>query len=283
MKTYFKSFLLLAAGIMAFAACTEENGNEPGNDGKPLSTVYTYEAPLPNNPDNDFKVRVTANNKVEQIFYSVDPSSDVADISEAELIQRVQDKGKQLELDVDSFSGGKYKDFVVTDLFGAYTISVVSVGGGEKTLAQAKVFGLDWEDICTGTYYLASMFQPLFGTGSFPTTLQICTTNDHLYRLKDVYGEGYSMKLEMLDISGADDDGDYQFFRVPPTATPYEYGEYGPISCRDIGYWQGDAAFVTEAGYENGMYEDYSCFFILQYYVSAGNLGYNAYNFFIPD
>ena len=97
-----------------------------------------------------------------------------------------------------------------------------------------------------------------------------------------LYGEGYSMKMDMLDIFGSNDDGDYQFFRVPPTATPYEYGEYGPISCRDIGYWQGDAAFVTEAGYENGMYEDYSCFFYVQCYVSAGNLGYD-YNFFVPD
>lgn len=282
MKAYFKSFLMLAVGLVAFASCTEENGTEPGNDGKPLSTIYTYATTLPYNPDNDFKVRVTTNNKVEQIFYSVDPSSDVAEIPEAELIQRVQDKGKQLELDVDSFSGGKYKDLVVTDLFGAYTISVVSVGGGEKTLAQAEVVGLDWEDICTGTYYLASKFQPLFGTGSFPTTLQICTTNDHLYRLKDVYGEGYSMKMDMLDIFGADTDGDYQFFRVPPTATPYEYGEFGPISCRDIGYMVGDAAYVTDYGYESGMYEDYSCFFYVQCYVSAGNLGYD-YNFFVPD
>ena len=282
MKTYFKSFLLLAAGIMAFAACTEEKGNEPGNDGKPFSTVYTYEAPLPNNPDNDFKVRVTANNNVEQIFYAVDPTLDIANISEAEMIQRVQDKGKQLELDVDSFSGGKYKDFIITDLFGAYTISVVSIGGGEKTLSQAEVFGLDWEDVCTGSYILATKFQSFFGAGALPTTLQICTTDDHLYRLKDVYGQGYSMKMQMLDLFGSDDDGDYQFFRIPETATPFEYGEYGPISCRDIGYWQGNEAYVTEAGYESGMYEDKSCFFCIQYFVGAGSLGF-GYCFFIPD
>ena len=280
MKTYFKSFLLLAAGIMAFAACTEENGNEPGNDGKPFSTVYTYEASLPNNPDNDFKVRVTTNNKVEQIFYTVDPSSDIAEISEAEMIQRVQDKGTQLELDVDSFSGGKFKDFVVTGLFGAYTISVVSIGGGEKTLAQAEVFGLDWEDVCTGAYYIQNNMQPIFETGALPTTLQICTTDDHLYRLKDVFGEGYSMKIQLLDLFGSDEDGDYQFFRVPPTVTPYEYR--GPISVRDIGYWQNNAAFVTEGGYESGMYEDYSCFIFVNYYDSEGSLTY-GYNFFIPD
>ena len=32
----------------------------------------------------------------------------------------------------------------------------------------------------------------------------------------------------------------------------------------------------------SGMYEDYSCFFYVQCYVSAGNLGYD-YNFFVPD
>ena len=282
MKAYFKSFLMLAVGLVAFASCTEENGTEPGNDGKPLSTIYTYATTLPYNPDNDFKVRVTTNNKVEQIFYSVDPSSEVAEIPEAELIQRVQDKGKQLELDVDSFSGGKYKDFVVTDLFGAYTISVVSVGGGEKTLAQAEVVGLDWEDVCTGSYIIQNNMQPVFEAGALPTTLQVCTTDDHLYRLKDVFGEGYSMKIQLLDLFGSDADGDYQFFRVPPTATPYEYGEYGPISCRDLGYWQGDAAFVTDYGYESGMYEDYSCFFYVEYFSSARHLTY-GYNFFVPD
>ena len=38
----------------------------------------------------------------------------------------------------------------------------------------------------------------------------------------------------------------------------------------------------------SGMYEDYFCFIMAQYYVSAGNLGYSAgsgnnYDMFIPE
>jgi hypothetical protein len=85
-----------------------------------------------------------------------------------------------------------------------------------------------------------------------------------------------------------DSDGKYQFFRIPVSETSFNYGNYGLVSVRDIGYWQGNDAYVTSSGYESGMYEDYSCFIAAQYYCSAGSLGYflsanSNYDFFIPN
>ena len=56
----------------------------------------------------------------------------------------------------------------------------------------------------------------------------------------------------------------------------------GPINVRDVGYWQGNDAFVTEKGFESCLYEDYRCFMYAQYYVSKGSLGYNC-DEFVPD
>ena len=49
-----------------------------------------------------------------------------------------------------------------------------------------------------------------------------------------------------------------------------------------IGYWQGDDSFITSAGYESGMYEDYSCFIYLQCHIGTNNYGYK-YDYFIPE
>ena len=43
-----------------------------------------------------------------------------------------------------------------------------------------------------------------------------------------------------------------------------------------------NASWVTDNGYESGMYEDHFCFVYVQYFVSASNLGY-GYDFFIPE
>ena len=116
-----------------------------------------------------------------------------------------------------------------------------------------------------------------------PTTLQVCTTDANLYRFKDVFGAGYSMKIVLLpDYKATDADGEYTFFRVPRAETPYTYGSHGAVGVRDVGYWQGSDAWVTDNGYESGMYADYSCFVYVQYFVSAGNIGY-GYDFFIPE
>ena len=122
----------------------------------------------------------------------------------------------------------------------------------------------------------------IVGQSSAPTTLQVCTTDPTLYRFKDVFGEGYSLKINLIDKTATDSQGTYQFFRVPSTLTPYTYSSYGNISISDIGYWQGDDTFVTDNGYESGMYANHNCFIMVVYTVSAGYLGY-GYDEFIAD
>lgn len=283
MKKYISSICVLALGLIGMTACSDEEGTTPGGDSQPAVTVYTYSVSTPNNPDNDLQLRIAANDKTQDVYYAALKASELEGLSEDAVMNRIVSEGTKVELQNDEFNGSRFADVLVKDMFGDYIISVVGVSGATKTLSQVKFTGLDWQDIVSGTWYFASGIAPAFGVSELPTVLQVCTTNDHLYRLKDVFGAGYSMKIEKLDITGENEDGKYTFLRVPVTATPFEYASYGPISLRDIGYWQDNDAFITEGGYESGMYEDYSCFFMVQYYVAAGNLGYNFYNFFIPD
>ena len=47
MKKYFYNIMFAFIGALAFTACSEESGTEPGTDSKPVVTVYQYEAQLP--------------------------------------------------------------------------------------------------------------------------------------------------------------------------------------------------------------------------------------------
>lgn len=73
------------------------------------------------------------------------------------------------------------------------------------------------------------------------------------------------------------------FFRIPEQKLPFTYSTYGNVSIRDVGFWQGDDAYVTENGYESGIYADGSCFICEQYYVSTGSLGLAMYDYFVAD
>ena len=113
--------------------------------------------------------------------------------------------------------------------------------------------------------------------------LQRSDDNPDNYRFKNLFGPGKSLNIVVYPkYTATDDDGTYTFFRVPAQPTGHNYGSYGEVSIRDIGYWQGDDSYVFESGMESGMYEDYNCFIEAQLYVSAGSLGY-GYSFFTPD
>jgi hypothetical protein len=274
--------VLLAATVIvsSMTSCAEDEGTEPGNDSKPVATVYQYKVSKPLNADNDVLFRVATNSRTTEAYYLAEKTTDknarVASVGEAGYTEYVVSNGTKLA----GVSGESNVDVTLTDLFGEYSITVVAVGSGTKTTAEISFTGLDWRDVAKGTYQFFNSSR--IGVSSNPTTLQICTTDDKLYRFKDVFGAGYHMKINLLNITGRDADGEYTYFRVPVTETPFTYGTYGAVSVRDIGYWQGSDAWVTDNGYESGMYSDYFCFIYLQYFVSAGSLGYD-YDLFIPD
>lgn len=284
MKKYIESLLLLCVAAFTLTACSEEEGTNPGGDGNPNVVVYQYTPSLPYNADNDVTLRFATNNKVEAVYYLSEPEADynthISEMGEAGYNDYVVENGTQVE----GIEGQSNVDVTLTGLMGTYYITAVAVSGNQKKAYTTTFTGLAWEDVVSGTYIFNA--QPVSGSAlglpNTVTTLQVCTTDETLYRFKDLFGEGYSMKLNMLDLQGQDESGTYRFFRVPEMATPYSYGSYGQISVMDIGYLQGDESFVTAGGYESGMYEDGSCFVMVAYTVSAGYLVY-GYDYFIPN
>lgn len=284
MKKYIESLLLLCVTAFALTACSEDDGTNPGTDGGPSVVVYQYAPAQPYNADNDVTLRFATNNKVEAVYYLSEPEADynshLSEMGEAGYDDYVVENGTEVE----GVEGASNVDVTLTGMYGTYYITAVAVSGNQKKAYTTTFTGLDWEDVTNGTYVFNGQVVSGNALGLSPvaTTLQVCTTDPTLYRFKDLFGEGYSMKINMLDLHGQDDQGSYQFFRVPEMATPYTYGNYGQISVKDIGYLQGDESFVTAGGYESGMYEDGYCFVMVAYTVSAGYLVY-GYDFFIPN
>jgi len=276
---------LAAALTFCFTSCKEDNGTEPGTDSQPAATIYTYEPSAPLNPDNDVNIRFVCNSKTSEAYYLVEKTTEkeAHKMSEAAYADFVVANGTKLQLTEDKHSGGKVSEVTVAGLLGDYTITAVAANGGTKTSATKTFRGLMWEDVVKGTYmYSNANVQFLMGEiTSRPTTLQICTTDETLYRFKDAFGEGMHMKINLLpDLVGEDEGGVYTFFRVKDQMISEFQGN--KVYVRDIGYWQGDDKYVTEYDFESGMYEDYSCFIYIQCHIGSTNYGY-GYDYFIPD
>jgi len=280
MKTYRYSLLAVLFASAALTSCTEEEGTIPGNDSVPSVVVYQYAAGRPNNPDNDIVVRFAANSKTSEAYYLVEKTAEkeahVSSMGEEGYKDYVISNGVR----IDGIQGASDADVTLTDLYGAYTITAVAVGGSVKSASEARFMGLDWADVASGTYHFFNSAR--IGVSSRPTVLQVCTTDANLYRFKDVFGAGYSLKINLIDQYDSDSGGEYRFFRIPVAETPFTYGGYGAVGVRDVGYWQGNAAYVTDYGYESGMYADHYCFLCIQYFVSGGSIGY-GYDEFVPE
>ena len=97
------------------------------------------------------------------------------------------------------------------------------------------------------------------------------------------------MKMQLLDVKNDDEEDEYTLFRIPATDTPWQFNLQGGATAdlwvQDIGYWQGNASFVTDiTGYENGFYkDDGSAFFRIAW--MAGDMGcvsYDTPSYFVP-
>ena len=284
MKRYIYGLFAATFVSAAMVSCSADEGTEPGNDSEPSVVIYQYAAARPNNPDNDIVLRFAANSQTTEAYYLVEKTSDkesrVSSLGEEGYNDYVVSNGTK----IDGIAGASDADVTIKDLYGAYTITAVAVGGGKKKASESTFTGLEWIDVVAGTYTFGASKNLIAALGltSTKTVLQKCTTDDNLYRFKDVFGTGYSLKINLIDYQGSDGDGTYRFFRVPVAETPFTYGSYGAVGLRDVGYWQGSDAWVTDNGYESGMYSDYNCFICVQYFVSVGNIGY-GYDYFTVD
>ena len=272
MKKYIYSTMFAFFGLVALTGCKEEAGTEPGNDSNPVVTVYQYAAKPPQNPDNDCVIRVAANSAVQDTYYYVE-SEDAKNsrgLSDEAYADYVVSNGQKVNV-----APGTTEDVTITGLRGNNIITVVGVNGGQKSFASKAFKGLDWEDVANGTYYFFNSAR--LGVETAATTLQKCTNEEGLYQLKNVFGEGYSLKFRTTGDKGSDDDGNFEVVSVAAQSTPFEYGKYGQVSIRDVATWQNSDDYLDNAMYENGY-----CYFWVQYFVSAGNIGY-GYDQFIPE
>lgn len=281
---------MMLSVILALASCKVDEGTEPGNDSNPSVSVYQYKVSAPFNEDNDVKIRFATNDVVVEAYYFSEKTSDMEarynSVGEDGYMDYVIENGTK----IDGISGASNVDVTLTGLIGEYTITAVAVSKSSRSMSQTVFTGLEWEDVVQGTYQFGTedigsgpmAAKDIIGMNAVQTTLQVCTTNDMLYRFKDIYGTGKHLKINLIDYFNSDESGEYQYFRVPLTETPYTFGNYGAISVSDIGYWQGDESFVTQRGYESGIYEDNNCFICVAYTVSAGYLCY-GYDYFVPD
>lgn len=278
-KNIFALFLAVFA-MITVSSCKDERGTEPGNDSQPVATLYKYAAELPNNADNDVRIRVATNSVVKEVYYFAEKTetykSNLASMGEDGYKNYVIEKGTK----VNDLAGNSDKDFMLTGMFGSYTIAAVAVNGSSKTLSSIEFVGLIWSDIVKGQYYFAEKLYAAIPALSEPkeVVLQKCDNQDGLYRFKDLYGPGFDRKF--YDSGETDEDEneeEYKLVYARSANTPFTYGSYGAVSTRDVYTWQGD-----NADYLNGeMYDDGYVALWMQYYVAAGNLGY-GWEYFVP-
>ena len=282
MKNKIFAFALSALTATLFVACSADDGGAtPGGDSQPVATMYSYATTLPYNSDNDVQVRVAVNNKVNAVYLLAEAAEDFdenfAALGEAGYADYVIENGSK----IDNLND-QYVDSVFTGLLGEWTISAVVVSKNNvKKYFKTTFLGLDWEDVTEGEFQFGFL-SAAYDIESTWTTLQVCTTDETLFRYKDVFGEGYSMKFKVTDDVDVDEDGfEFHYCRVSAQTTPYTYGSYGIVSYQDVATWQGDDEFIYY--YPCYMYlDDYYASFQMEYFVSAGYLTYKMYDQFVP-
>lgn len=286
MKRYIGNAMLALVSVLAFIACKEEAGTNPGGDGIPHVSVYLNDVSAPYDTDVDRILRLAVNQQTDAVYYLAEKTADkeARDMSADAYKDYVVSNGTQMQLTADDFSGGKTGDAIVTGMKGDYTITAVAVSsGGTKTATSVTFWGPNWVDVTSGTYNFSDRAQQRLGVDKKKSTvLQYLDSDKTKYRFKNLYGVGNHLLLTLTDKTDADEYDKLQYFRVEPQATPFTYGSYGAISVRDLGYWQDDDSYAFDPGFGCFMYtEQYKNVVVvaIQYYVSAGSLGYGRDEF----
>ena len=286
MKKYIENLFLVLFTFLVFTACSDEQGTDVGNDSQPKVTLYNYGAPPPADSDNDLILRVAANNKTESAYYFVESKQmkETRGMSDAEYAEFVAANGTL----ISGINGESVADVIVAGLYGDQVISVAAVGGGKKTLSSIEFTGLAWEEVAAGTYNFGSYSQRAMAgcPESKEVVLLVCTTDANLYKIKDLYGAGYSLKFTKNGETGKHSSGEtVEFVRVPNTNTPYlstNYtGDVSQVYFRDMAYGYNNDAYATHLSYGCYMFPDNSLYFTFRYANSAKNLTWDN-DEFIP-
>lgn len=272
MKKYIS--LIAAVAALVFTACEQIAGTEPGNDPNPNVIVYTYNPGTEYNPDNDVAIRIAANNKVDEVYYFLEPAeefdSNLESKGESGYADYVKANGEKAELTESEFDGSKIFNVIITGIKGENRIAVAGFSSGASDLAYTSFTGLSWTDLASGTYSSETMAK--LGLGPVPAKLQKCDQIKGRYRFPDLYANGYHRVFETVGEIQKDSNGDeYYTIRVANQPIGLTYGNYGMISARDVATWQGSDDYLVYNAFYPG---DNYVIIWTQYNVSAGNLGY---------
>lgn len=283
-----KSLYILSAAVvlLSVVACQKEVGSKPGSDGSPLVTAYQYAPPAGYNADEDVQLRFVKNNKVKAAYFLEELSSAKKAAIEADgesaYIAKVIEQGTEIV-----FEDGVC-DTILTGLPNYYDITVVAVNGSKKVETSIVFEGLAWKAGVAGTYYFTNSWLQKNNLlpASNATEFQQCEFDESLYRFKDVYGAGKSLKVRMTGEDPVTDArGTFVYFRVADgTSTGLQAGSYGDVYVRDIGNALSDDYFYSLGdAYDCGLFTDGTCILQLQYYVGAGSLGWAWDETFVPN
>ncbi len=274
MKKYIYSLLVLLAGITFMTSCEKAEGTLPGNDTNAFATVSLSKPALPYDADCDVAVRIAANSASAAVYYLAEPTAqkEARNLPESEYGNYVKQNGTKVEgAIINEIDGASVKDLVITGLSGDNTITVVAENANGQYVISSTFFGVTWNDICTGTYnFSVANVQSLMQATSVQTTLQRRSDKPEYFRFKNLFGAGHNLEFRVFDNAGN--------VRVDSQGIGLNFGSYGEASVRDVANWQGDDGYI-----DNFIDLDtYEAYFWVQYYVSAGNMGY-GYDEFYPD
>ncbi len=284
-------YFLMALPLAFLWSCSAEDGTEPGTASNPVVTMYSYapEATSGMNADNDLIVRFATNNAVTELYYLIeaaDAANDYIDKNGSDAyMQKVVEEG--IKLDV---TGAANIDENILDQHGAIIITGVACNGSNRSMAQVSFTGLDWNKICSGQFSARNIIN-----GAKICDLEVCTTDKNLYRIKDAFKDGYSLKFSKMGLKGTDDTG-MAFYpvRIPEAQTGIEVnlndGSKSPLWVKDVAYWQQNADLATSQNYWSLIWEDNFCEFNLAWMTNKGCIAYGSASdgegntsYFIPD
>ena len=272
---------------IALTSCEEDApGTTPGNDSEPHIIVNNYAPGDEYEGDTDRRFRVTTNNKVNEVYYLVEPKENAEAYKnqngEQAYIDKVLAEGKKVDI-----GGNEDKDIVVTGLKGKYLISFVGVNGGQRFLASAEFFGQSWETIAKGVYKsdilsndkYQSENDTIFYKRGIEVELQHSLDTPEKYRFHNVYGKNANLVFTKTEEKGVDEDGvNITYIIVESGTTPLKTKKLN-IQYNDIATWRNDAEYMQDDVLGAWIADDNSYFYAaLRYYIvteaGAAELGH---------
>lgn len=153
LKKYLYAALAVVSAI-ALAACSDDEGTDPGHDSAPVVTIYEYAAPEDYDADITENIRIVPNDKVSKMFVYTELQTDkeayVAEKGEAAYMDRVVSEGTEY--------AGEIQEVVISDLTGTYATTVVAVASNGARRAYENIFkGVTWVE--GGTAFVQGTWQ----------------------------------------------------------------------------------------------------------------------------